>query len=95
MLHGQELEHVDMLLAGHNGDEENDAACRHFETDFGHSGAVSKFKHLCGEYPTASAFALGLGTSLLSASIADAPRTILIYNRFQQAHQSLLLLSAC
>ena len=88
---------ADVLLSGENGDRENDATIRRFEAAFGHAGPVHKFKHLCGEYPTASAFALAVGASLLAgpASEGPAPRTVLIYNRFQQAHQSLLLLEAC
>jgi 3-oxoacyl-[acyl-carrier-protein] synthase II len=98
MLRRQGYEQVDLLLAGDNGDQETDAASRLFAAELGHAGAVRRFKHLCGEYPTASAFALGLAASLLAgrdARPAARPKTILIYNRFQQAHQSLLLLSAC
>jgi len=94
------LDQVDLLLTGDNGDAANDAACQEFATDFGRQSALQRFKHLCGEYPTASAFAVGLAASLLAGHTAPAtgqpkPSTILIYNRFQQAHQSLLLLSAC
>ena len=62
---------------------------------------MHKFKHLCGEYPTASAFALSRAAALLAAPAdgtprpAEAPATVLIYNRFQQQHQSLMLLAAC
>jgi 3-oxoacyl-(acyl-carrier-protein) synthase len=86
---------VDLLISGDNGDTENDAAGQVFEAAFAHQGPVQRFKHLCGEYPTASAFAVGLASSLLSSPAEPAPKTILIYNRFQQAHQSLLLLTAC
>lgn len=94
------LPEVDLLITGENGDQENDAATQRFTTSFGHAGPVQKFKHLCGEYPTASAFALRLGAELLGGSesaprVAAAPRTVLIYNRFQQQHQSLMLLQAC
>lgn len=91
---------VDLLLSGDNGDSANDAACRHFLTAFGHQGPVGRFKHLCGEYPTASAFALGLAATQLAGRLpapegGGQPQSILIYNRFQQAHQSLMLLAAC
>ncbi|MCI1186385.1 beta-ketoacyl synthase chain length factor [Hymenobacter sp. DH14] len=100
LLTANQLTWVDLLITGENGDQENDAAIQRFATDFGHSGPVHKFKHLCGEYPTASAFALRLGAELLAGTEstprpADIPRTILIYNRFQQQHQSLMLLQAC
>lgn len=91
---------VDLLLSGDNGDTTNDDACHDFLTGFGHQGTVEKFKHLCGEYPTASAFALGMAAARLAGQTttpppASQPQSILIYNRFQQAHQSLLLLAAC
>lgn len=100
MLDAHGYAQVDLLLSGDNGDFANDEACREFLADFGHEGPIEKFKHLCGEYPTASAFALGLAaTRLAGRTPAPAPkispRSILIYNRFQQAHQSLLLLAAC
>lgn len=102
LLAAHHLPQVDLLITGENGDQENDSATQHFAADFGHAGPVHKFKHLCGEYPTASAFALRLGAELLaspadssSARPADAPATVLIYNRFQQKHQSLMLLAAC
>ncbi|MGI4862380.1 MAG: beta-ketoacyl synthase chain length factor [Janthinobacterium lividum] len=89
---------VDLLLSGDNGDLANDDACHHFLAELGHQGPVEKFKHLCGEYPTASAFALGLAATQIAGRTPESPtppRSILIYNRFQQAHQSLLLLAAC
>lgn len=89
---------ADLLLSGDNGDTANDAACHHFRAELGHQGAAERFKHLCGEYPTASAFALGLAATRLAnrvSSDSSQPRSILIYNRFQQAHQSLMLLAAC
>ncbi|MDB5235130.1 MAG: beta-ketoacyl synthase, partial [Hymenobacter sp.] len=99
MLAAQGYDKVDLLISGYNGDQENDDAAQLFETDFGNPGEATRFKHLCGEYPTASAYALGLACSLLAgtrgADTSASPRNILIYNRFQRAHQSLLLLAAC
>ncbi|RZK47679.1 MAG: beta-ketoacyl synthase [Hymenobacter sp.] len=93
---------VDLVLSGDNGDAANDAACQDFQDALGPQKATERFKHLCGEYPTASAFALGLAATRLAAQAkasvpasAAQPHSILIYNRFQQAHQSLLLLAAC
>ena len=99
MLQAHGYDQVDVLISGYNGDQENDAAAQVFETDFGYHGEATRFKHLCGEYPTASAFALGLACELLAskrdAATPGPAKAILIYNRFQRAHQSLLLLAAC
>jgi len=96
-LQAQGLAQADLLLSGYNGDFENDAACRAFEAALGHTGEVQRFKHLCGEYPTSSAFALALAASQLKhkAGQAGVPTSILIYNRAQQDHQSIYLLTAC
>ncbi|XHR94482.1 hypothetical protein ACFJIV_30115 [Mucilaginibacter sp. UC70_90] len=61
------------------------------------------YKHLCGEYPTSSAFALWLTANILKtgsvpATIGQATtpvKKILIYNHYQMIHHSLILLSAC
>ncbi|GAA4371137.1 beta-ketoacyl synthase chain length factor [Hymenobacter saemangeumensis] len=97
LLRAHGLARPDLLLAGYNGDASNDAQCRKFEAALGYDGPVRRFKHQSGEYPTASAFALGVAASVLKGSSADsdAPQTVLIYNRAQQDHQSVFLLSAC
>lgn len=51
------------------------------------------FKELCGEYPTASSFALGLAAGLLEKE--KTPKRILIYNQHLQIHHSLMLVSTC
>jgi len=63
------------------------------------------FKHLCGEYPTASAYALWLAAaiikkgkvpaSLLSKEINKSVNKVLIYNHYLNKHHALYLLSAC
>jgi hypothetical protein len=61
------------------------------------------FKTLCGEYPTASAFALWLATEILkSGSLPQGfgfslnnIRRILVYNHYQNRQHSLILISAC
>lgn len=50
------------------------------------------YKTLSGEYPTASAYGLWMGTALIAAKRA---KRILVYNQYQQTHHSLFLLSAC
>jgi hypothetical protein len=62
---------------------------------------VARFKHLCGEYPTASAYALWLACNLPPVlpghlvkrlSKEKSYRTILIYNRYELSQHSLILL---
>jgi 3-oxoacyl-[acyl-carrier-protein] synthase II len=97
MLQRHGLIAADLLLLGNNGDAEGDQQYANFEYSLEHQGQTLNFKHLCGEYPTASAFALGLGATLLkrgSSSTAN-PQSILFYNRSPQSHQVLILLTAC
>ena len=100
MLIAHGIDQADVLLTGNNGDTANDANCQEFTSAFGQYGQAQNFKHWCGEYPTASAFALGWAATLLAQptatpNVPTRPQTVLIYNRFQQAHQSLMLLTAC
>jgi hypothetical protein len=62
---------------------------------------IARFKHLCGEYPTASAYALWLACNLppvLPGHLVKRPakekpyRTILIYNQYEFSQHSLILL---
>ncbi|HLZ16245.1 MAG TPA: hypothetical protein VKQ08_04370, partial [Cyclobacteriaceae bacterium] len=67
------------------------------------SSTVAVFKHLCGEYPGASSFALWLAHAILKTNsippaIIEAGRdrrvrSILIYNRYFRDHHSLMLLT--
>jgi 3-oxoacyl-[acyl-carrier-protein] synthase II len=97
MLQRQGLTSADVLLLGNSGDAESDQQYDIFAGSLSHQGQILNFKHLCGEYPTASAFALGLGATLLKQStlLSSAPRSVLFYNRSPQTHQALVLLTAC
>jgi len=97
MLQRHGLATADFLLLGNNGDGESDQQYHSFEHGIAHQGQTLNFKHLCGEYPTASAFAIGLGATLLKqgASAASVPQSVLFYNRSPQSHQALVLLRAC
>lgn len=97
MLQRHGLAAADLLLLGNNGDAEGDQQYTSFEHGLAHQNQALNFKHLCGEYPTASAFALGLGATLLKqgSSSAATPQSVLFYNRSPQSHQALVLLMAC
>ena len=96
---------IDLFLSGENGDN------RLLKFYTGSEGVLSgeipiaRFKHMCGEYPTASAMALWIACYLLQNH--DLPShmvkrqqlraefsNILIYNNFKGAQHSFMLLSA-
>jgi 3-oxoacyl-[acyl-carrier-protein] synthase II len=83
---------IDLVITGANGDYADDDIYRHLQTPSAVFGGkrILPYKYLCGEYPTASAFALWMAAHL----IRSGTRRILIYNHYQQIHHSLFLLSA-
>jgi len=100
-----DIEEIDLIITGKNGDHENDAVYESLNTSLFASKQTINFKHLCGEYPTASAYALWLAAaiikkgkvpaSLLSKEINKSVNKVLIYNHYLNKHHALYLLSAC
>ena len=96
---------IDLVLAGKNGIKRNDLQLENvIRTSLGNQ-TPGLFKHLCGEFPTASAFAVWLGAQILrTRSIPPSvrkdnfkkdPKNILIYNSGLGDCHSLILLRAC
>jgi 3-oxoacyl-[acyl-carrier-protein] synthase II len=97
----------DIFLAGNNGDAHDDAVFDAIASKLALGDSRIKFKHLCGEYPTASAFALWMASVILkqggvpeffqldNALATKKIETILIHNQFKSNHHSLILLSKC
>jgi hypothetical protein len=90
----------DLLVSGENGDSRALKWYRIVESMMGPGAGILRFKHLCGEYPTASAFALWLACNLpavlpghlVKRPPAVAPRHILFYNNYKLTQHSLILL---
>lgn len=97
------LDDVDIILTGLNGDAANDEVYTTLQAGVLQNRPLSGFKHLCGEYPTATAFAVWLAANILHTGkvpatvgvAAAAPKRILIYNHQQHIHHALFLLTAC
>lgn len=100
-----DIEEIDLIITGKNGDVENDAVYESLNASLFATKQTINYKHLCGEYPTSSAYALWLGTaiikegnvpeSLLQQQTNKPVKKILIYNHYQNTHHVLYLLSAC
>ena len=96
---------IDLVLLGKCGDTRLDQATEAISTTLFSSNVIGSFKHLCGEYPTASAFALWLGARMIQArqipdvvvngNVRRPLRTVLIYNPYFGNYHSLILLRAC
>jgi len=102
---GIEASGIDLVLIGKSGDQKFDLKTNEITSTFFSSSSVGVFKHLCGEYPTASAFALWLATRIIQENFmpeaivvrnTNRPlKRLLIYNPYFGTHHSLILLRAC
>jgi 3-oxoacyl-[acyl-carrier-protein] synthase II len=100
-------EDIHLLITGNNGDPGNDKVYGELGKSLFSNIPTVHFKHLCGEYPTASSFALWLAANLINRSsipewlecrggtLQPKITRILIYNHYQHIHHSLFLISAC
>ncbi len=99
---GCSLDEVDLVLLGSNGNPEENHWYSAVEAQFS-SASIGAFKHLVGEYHTASSFALWLAASILrDQQVPEVVFTqkqdqsswnrILIYNQFDHRDHSLILL---
>ena len=94
---------IDLVINGKNGDVKNDSFYPQVQKKLFADTAAISYKHLCGEYPTSSAFALWLAASIIKTGNVPPAfghtkmpvKKILIYNHYQNIHHSLILLSAC
>jgi 3-oxoacyl-[acyl-carrier-protein] synthase II len=98
-------EKIDLLLSGENGDKRALSYYTSCEQLLDSETPVARFKHLCGEYPTASSFALWLACNFVSGQVAvpehmlkkagaASPfKNILIYNAHKTAQHSCMLVS--
>jgi 3-oxoacyl-(acyl-carrier-protein) synthase len=101
-----EMADIDLLLTGDNGDIKNDAIYDRVRAALFSGVPSARYKHLCGEYPVSSAFALWLSANMVKTNSVppatghdghqdDKISKVLIYNHYQNIHHSLILVSAC
>jgi hypothetical protein len=97
--HGLQLEDIDLVISGRNGDS-------NFDHYYDGLPKELPFKHLCGEYDTAGAFAMWLGAQIIKTRqvpanwfpMVEVPagpyKNVLIYNQFfGEQHVYMLLQS--
>jgi 3-oxoacyl-[acyl-carrier-protein] synthase II len=97
---------IDLVITGRNGDAKADKIFDQLVQSVFSANNTINYKNLCGEYPTASAFALWLAANIIKHDKVPAVlkykgpkenkiKRILIYNYYQHIHHSLFLISAC
>jgi hypothetical protein len=101
---GQKSEDIDLIINGVSGDVQHDLVLNSLINSRFEKNSKARFKHLCGEYTTATSFALWLGASILKKQ--DVPnvvkvqpwnqsgtlRTILIVNQYMNKTFTFILL---
>ncbi len=101
--HQLTINDIDLVITGRNGDIRNDKIYNDLGQSVFANSTLVNYKHLCGEYPTSSSFALWLAANIVKTGTVPAivenigiePKKILIYNHYQGNYHSLMLLSAC
>jgi 3-oxoacyl-(acyl-carrier-protein) synthase len=99
---------IDLVLLGLNGDERYDNVYSALQNGIFHNIHQGYYKHLCGEFSTASVFASWLAAKFLKHQYVPEGillnkenagsinlKNILIYNQYHNVNHSLILLSAC
>ena len=95
---------VDMILLGVSGDARFDQIGKVVAQDLWGRSLIGSYKHLCGEYPTSTGFAIWLGASILkkqqvphvvAPGASTSIKNILIYNPYFGKNHSLILMQAC
>lgn len=79
-----------IFISGENGDNRALPFFKACEAVLDPAVPVARYKHLCGEYPTASAFAVWLALQLKPQQ--PLPRHILLYNSYKLTQHSFILL---
>jgi 3-oxoacyl-(acyl-carrier-protein) synthase len=80
---------IDLVIAGNNGDGQGDDIYRELNSSVFHKTPVIPYKHLCGEYPTSTAFALWMAAN----KVRSGAGRILIYNHYLGIYHTAFLLS--
>lgn len=86
---------IDYIISGRDGDSWHAAMYNALEAGVFKGKEIVYYKHLCGEYPTSSAFALSMAAHKLKYQKGDATKYALVYSSYQNTYYSLMLLSAC
>lgn len=103
---GVELQDLDLVILGLNGDEKGDRTYRYLLDDLLKKLKCAAYKHLCGEYDTSVSFALWLANMIITQqNVPDVVKMvpypvnkinhILIYNNLRNINHSLMLVSKC
>ncbi len=97
---------IDLVITGKNGDARNDLFYNEIGNNIFKNIPSINYKHLCGEYPTSSSFAMWLAANIIRQNklpvcfknetpVQKNFERILVCNNYQNRYISLILLSSC
>ena len=92
---------IDAVILGQSGDEKSNSFYQSLRTGIFSNTPQYAFKHLCGEYATSSAFALGMLTNAVAkgevlpshcalGNVAGILKNVLIVNHYMHYYLSLI-----
>lgn len=95
-----------MVVLGNNGDVNYDTYYEHLSDGLFKNTPQAYYKHLSGEFDTASGFALWLAAKIIMTHTVpelvklnelkvNQPNLVLIYNQYRGENHSLILLRKC
>ena len=90
---------IDLILLGRCGNDKYDWLMNEVAASF--SKSTLAFKDLCGEYSTASSYAVWLASMAIKRGFVPGQsnqpgiKNVLIYNHYFNQHHSVILLKAC
>jgi 3-oxoacyl-[acyl-carrier-protein] synthase II len=82
---------------GDSGNRKTDRLYHELRNRIFKNSVARTFKQYCGEYHTASSFALWMATALIGdkKNQSSAPSSVFIYNNFGGVDHSFILLEKC
>lgn len=103
--HNTTINDIDLIVLGNNGDVNFDNYYHTLSQGLFKATPQACFKHLSGEFDTASAFAFWMGSKIIKTQsvpevikfndLEATPKTVLIYNQYRGDNHSLVLLRKC
>lgn len=97
---------IDLIIMGMNGDRKGDKLYTDIHNSLFAGKPVAAYKHLIGEYHTASAFAPAFAADILKSgtvpqcamaagNVPSSVKNILIYNHYFNSHHAVITISGC
>ena len=101
-----EIEAIDLVVLGNNGDVNYDSYYDVLTNEILKNTQQVYYKHLCGEFNTASSFGLWLASKILKTQTlpelvklnnkkTSEYKTILLYNQYRGENHSFIILKSC